>query len=60
VWSLVLWAAYAGLLVARWRLGWYGRRFALGVVGIFAFLVLTFWGTNLLSGIHQRPPPPAS
>lgn len=57
LWSLVLWAAYVGLLLARWRLGWYGRRFALGTVGMFAFLMLTFWGTNLLSVIHNAPAP---
>jgi len=58
LWSAVLWACYTGLLVARWRLGWYGRRFALSVVGIFVFLILTFWVTNLLSVIHNTPPPP--
>ena len=26
---------------------------AVGVIGTFAFLVLTFWGTNLLSSIHH-------
>ena len=56
LWSGVLWAGCVGLLLARWRLGWFGRRFALGVVGIFAFLILTFWATNLLSGIHNAPP----
>ena len=45
----------AGLLLCRWRRGWFGRRFALGAVGAFAFLILTFWGTNLLSTIHNSP-----
>ena len=60
LWSAVLWTACVGLVIARWRLGWFGRRFALGVIGIFGFLLLTFWGTNLLSGIHNAPSPAAS
>ncbi|TAK92691.1 MAG: cytochrome c assembly protein [Verrucomicrobia bacterium] len=56
VWSALLWAAYLGLLVARWRFNFAGRRFACGVIGIFAFLLLTFWGTNLLSTLHQQHP----
>ncbi len=59
LWSAVLWTGCVGLSVARWRLGWFGRRFAWGVVGIFVFLVLTFWATNLLSVIHNAPAPPA-
>lgn len=57
-WSVVLWAGYVALLAARWRWGWFGRRFSLGVIGVFAFLLLTFWGTNLLSGIHHAAPVP--
>jgi hypothetical protein len=30
------------------------RRFAIVVVAAFAFLLLTFWGTNLLSPLHQQ------
>ena len=26
---------------------------AIGVIGAFGFLILTFWGTNLLSGLHH-------
>jgi ABC-type uncharacterized transport system permease subunit len=54
LWSGGLWLLYLGLLLARWRLAWFGRKFACGAIGIFAFLLLTFWGTNLLSAIHQR------
>jgi ABC-type transport system involved in cytochrome c biogenesis permease subunit len=53
VWSLFVWAIYLGLLTMR---GWFaqgGRRFAWGAVGSFAFILLTFWGTNLASRIHQ-------
>jgi len=53
VWSAFLWAVYLALLVSRWRFAQSGRRFAVGVVGAFAFLVLTFWGTTLLSPLHN-------
>lgn len=52
-WSLVVWLLYLGLLVMRWRFAQGGRRFALGTLGSFAFVLLTFWGFNLLSGIHH-------
>jgi len=54
VWSAFLWLLYLALLMARWRFAQSGRRFACGVVGIFAFVLLTFWGTNLLSSLHNR------
>ena len=54
VWSAVLWLLYLGLLVARWRGTFVGRRFACGVIGTFAFVLLTFWGTNLLSTLHHQ------
>ncbi|MGA4578167.1 cytochrome c biogenesis protein CcsA [Limisphaera sp. VF-2] len=52
VWSAVLWAAYAALLLWHWR-GLSSRRFAWGLVGVFGFVLLTFWGTNLLSPLHH-------
>lgn len=52
VWSVVLWLGCLVLLILRWR-GLSPRRFAWGVVGVFAFVVLTFWGTNLLSPLHN-------
>jgi ABC-type uncharacterized transport system permease subunit len=52
-WSAVLWLVYMGLLVSRWRFAQSGRRFAVGVIGAFAFLVLTFWGSTLLSPLHN-------
>jgi HemX protein len=52
-WSAVLWMIYLGMLVARWRFAQSGRRFAVGVIAAFVFLVLTFWGTTLLSPIHN-------
>lgn len=53
VWSALLWVLYLVLLVSRWRFAQSGRRFAVGVIGAFTFLVLTFWGTTLLSPIHN-------
>ncbi|GIX50123.1 MAG: c-type cytochrome biogenesis protein CcsB [Limisphaera sp.] len=52
VWSALLWIGYTALLVWHWR-GLSSRRFAWGLVGVFAFLLLTFWGTNLLSPLHH-------
>jgi ABC-type uncharacterized transport system permease subunit len=54
IWSLMVWAAYLALVVSFWRLRFRGRRFTLGVVGMFAFVLLTFWGTNLLSPLHHQ------
>lgn len=53
-WSALLWLSYLTLLAGRWRLGLTGRRFAFGTMGVFVFLLLTFWGTNLLSKLHQQ------
>ncbi len=53
-WSILVWFLYLALLLLRWRFSQTGRRFALGAVGSFLFVALTFWGVNLLSPIHQR------
>lgn len=54
IWAVVVWLLYSVLLgTHRWR-KLTGRRFALAAIGSFVFLALTFWGTNLLSPIHQR------
>lgn len=53
LWSVVVWCVYLGLLVAHARFSQRGRRFAWGAVGSFAFVLLTFWSFNLLSGIHH-------
>jgi ABC-type uncharacterized transport system permease subunit len=55
IWSALLWVIYAGLLFGHMRSVFTGRRFAYGLIGTFVFLVLTFWGTNLLSTLHQQP-----
>ena len=53
LWSLVVWAGCLILLISRWQFAQRGRRLAWGAVGMFAFVLLTFWGSNLLSGIHN-------
>jgi len=53
LWSALVWAIYAGLLAMRWWFAQGGRKFAWGTVGSFTFILLTFWGVNLLSGAHQ-------
>jgi HemX protein len=53
IWSAVVWFIYLGLIVMRWKFAQTGRRFALGAIGTFAFVLLTFWGTNLLSPLHN-------
>lgn len=53
VWSLGVWLAYGALLALHDRLRTVGRRFAWVVIGAFVFVLLTFWGTNLPSAIHN-------
>ena len=55
LWSILMWLAYLALLLYRRFFAQAGRRFALGVIAAFLFLLLTFWGTNLLSGLHHSP-----
>jgi ABC-type uncharacterized transport system permease subunit len=53
VWSAVVWLLYLGLVIMRWKFAQGGRRFALGAIGSFIFVLLTFWGTNVLSPLHN-------
>jgi ABC-type uncharacterized transport system permease subunit len=53
VWSALVWCLYLALLVLHGRFAQTGRRFAWGAVGAFAFVLLTFWGVNLLSPSHR-------
>jgi HemX protein len=53
LWSVLVWVGCLTLLISRWRFDQRGRRLAWGAVGMFAFVLLTFWGSNLLSGIHN-------
>jgi ABC-type uncharacterized transport system permease subunit len=52
-WSALVWCLYLALLVLHGRFAQSGRRFAWGAVAGFAFVVLTFWGVNLLSPTHR-------
>ena len=53
LWSLFVWGLYLALIVMRWRVWRGGRRFALGSIGAFAFVLLTFWGSSLMSPAHR-------
>ena len=53
VWSIFMWVVYLALLVSRRIFAQSSRRFAYGIVAAFVFLLLTFWGTNLLSPLHH-------
>ncbi len=56
VYSILVWLIYLALLVLHWRFAQRGRRFAWGAIGSFAFVMLTFWGIYMLSGLHNRNP----
>jgi cytochrome c-type biogenesis protein CcsB len=52
-WSLITWFVYATLLHARLTRGWHGKRIAyLSMIG-FAAVVFTYFGVNLLPGLHS-------
>jgi cytochrome c-type biogenesis protein CcsB len=52
-WSLITWFVYATLLHARLMRGWEGKRLAyLSVIG-FASVLFTYFGVNLLPGLHS-------
>lgn len=52
-WSLITWFIYASLLHAKLMRGWHGRRIALlSILGFFAVL-FTYFGVNLLPGLHS-------
>jgi cytochrome c-type biogenesis protein CcsB len=52
-WSLITWFVYATLLHARLMRGWQGKRIAvLSVIG-FSAVLFTYFGVNLLPGLHS-------
>jgi cytochrome c-type biogenesis protein CcsB len=52
-WSLITWFVYATLLHARLMRGWHGKRIAfLSMLG-FAAVLFTYFGVNLLPGLHS-------
>jgi cytochrome c-type biogenesis protein CcsB len=52
-WSLITWLIYATLLHARFARGWSGKRVAwLSIIGFMA-VMFTYFGVNLLPGLHS-------
>jgi ABC-type transport system involved in cytochrome c biogenesis permease subunit len=54
LWSWFVWLLYFALVVMRWKFPQGGRRFAWGSIVAFAFVLLTFWGSSLLSPLHRQ------
>jgi ABC-type uncharacterized transport system permease subunit len=53
-WSIMVWFVYLFLLIMRWKLEKGGRKFALGTIFTFIFVLLTFWGVNQFSPLHTQ------
>ncbi len=52
-WSLITWFVYSTLIHARMMRGWHGKRIAwLSIVGFMA-VMFTYFGVNLLPGLHS-------
>ncbi len=52
-WSLITWFIYATLLHARMMRGWHGKRLAyISLIG-FGAVLFTYFGVNLLPGLHS-------
>jgi cytochrome c-type biogenesis protein CcsB len=52
-WSLITWLIYATLLHARMMRGWMGKKIAwLSIIGFLA-VIFTYFGVNLLPGLHS-------
>lgn len=52
-WSFVTWLVYAALLHARLMRGWRGNRIAVLTLVGFAAVLFTYFGVNLLPGLHS-------
>jgi cytochrome c-type biogenesis protein CcsB len=52
-WSLITWFIYASLLHARFMRGWQGKRIAYLSMAGFAAVLFTYFGVNLLPGLHS-------
>jgi len=52
-WSLVTWFIYATLLHARLVRGWQGKIIAWISIAGFAAVIFTYFGVNLLPGLHS-------
>ncbi len=53
IWSLVVWLLYAGLFLGHVTERLPARKVALASITSFVFVLLTFWGISLLSGLHR-------
>jgi ABC-type uncharacterized transport system permease subunit len=52
-WSIFVWAMYLVLLVLHWRFHLRGKKFAVGALLSFVFIILTYWGANMASSLHH-------
>ncbi len=52
-WSLITWFVYAILLHARLVRGWRGKAIAWIAIAGFAAVIFTYFGVNLLPGLHS-------
>lgn len=55
-WSIAVWVAYGILALTHRFSGIRGRYLAWAIIGLFIFVLTTFWGANLLSDIHNSDP----
>jgi HemX protein len=53
LWSIFLWFVYLALLILRQLRAASSRSLAISLIAAFVFLLLTFWGTTLLSPLHH-------
>ena len=59
LWAGFVWALYLALIFMN-RKFWRGRRFAMSAIGACAFVMLTFWGSSLMSPSHDPRSMPAN
>jgi cytochrome c-type biogenesis protein CcsB len=52
-WSLITWLIYAAMLHSRLIRGWRGKRMAIMSIIGFASVLFTYFGVNLLPGLHS-------
>ena len=52
-WSLITWLVYAAMLHFRFVWGWSGKKLAIMSLVGFASVLFTYFGVNLLPGLHS-------
>ncbi|ABW66910.1 c-type cytochrome biogenesis protein CcsB [Desulfosudis oleivorans] len=52
-WSLITWFIYAAMLHVRLMRGWQNKRIAWFAIAGFAAVLFTYFGVNLLPGLHS-------